>query len=45
MDVFFFAVPEMPIIAKILGTIIPLALIGVSIAVLVQRIHEIREER
>lgn len=41
---FFFTDPEIPIIAKILGTMIPLALAGVSITVLVQRILEIRKE-
>jgi len=40
--VFIWTVIQVPVIIQILGTIIPLAFVGVSIYVLVERIKEIR---
>lgn len=40
--VIFLVVPELPIVVKLLMVIIPLALAGVAIAMLIERIKEIR---
>ena len=40
--VFFWAAPGMPLWGKLAGAVIPLALIGVSLYVLAERIKEIR---
>lgn len=40
--IIFLAVPEIPIVVKLLMIIIPLALAGVAIAMLIERIKEIR---
>lgn len=38
----FWVEPLLPLAVKVIGTVVPLALIGVSIYVLVERIKEIR---
>ena len=40
--VFIWTVIQVPVIIQILGTVIPLAFVGVSIYVLVERVKEIR---
>lgn len=38
----FFLIPEIPMIIKVVIVVVPLALAGVAVAVLVERIKEIR---
>lgn len=38
----FWSVPELPFPVKLIGAVVPLALIGVSVFVLAERIKEIR---